>query len=58
MMINAEIKEIVYKNSRDPKRIDERQYLYYKGFLETAGENIHNLRRARMDAWMLDHYTI
>ncbi|MBQ7301453.1 MAG: hypothetical protein IJW77_16630 [Clostridia bacterium] len=57
-MTNTEIKEIVYRNSTDPRRIEERQYLYYKGFLETAGENIHNLRRARMDAYMLDHYTI
>lgn len=57
-MTNAEMKEIAYENSRNPRRFEEREYLYYKGFMETAGENIHNLRRARMDAFMLDNYTI
>jgi len=34
-------KGIVYKNSRGTKRIDERKYLYYKGFLKTTRENVY-----------------
>ncbi len=58
MMTNAEIKQAAYENGRNPRRWDERHYLFCRGFLETHGEDIHNLRRAKMDAYMFDHYTV
>ena len=58
MMTNAEIKQAAFENGRNPRRGDERQYLFCRGFLETRGEDIHNLRRAKMDAYLFDHYTV
>ena len=57
-MTNAEIKQAAFENGRNPRRGDERQYLFCRGFLETHGEDIHNLRRAKMDAYMFDRYTV
>ena len=58
MMTNAEIKNAAFENGRNGRKWEERHYLYHKGFLETRGELFHNLRRAKMDAYMFDHYTV
>ncbi len=58
MMTNTEIKAAAFENGRNPHRWEERHYLYHKGFLETRGEPFHNLRRAKMDAYMFDRYTV
>ena len=58
MMTTAEIKAAAFENGRNGRKWEERHYLYHKGFLETRGEQFHNLRRAKMDAYMFDHYTV
>ncbi len=58
MMTTTEIKTAAFENGRNGRKWEERHYLYHKGFLETRGELLHNLRRARMDAYMFDHYTV
>lgn len=58
MMTNKEIKDAAYRKGTDPRSYAECEYLFCRGFLETQGENIHNIRRAKMDAYMLDHYTV
>ena len=58
MMTNAEIKLAAYENGNDGRKWAERHYLFRKGFLETRGEPFHNLRRAKMDAYLFDHYTV
>ncbi|MBO5648312.1 MAG: hypothetical protein J6S76_00185 [Clostridia bacterium] len=58
MMTNAEIKDAAFALSCHPQRCGEQYYLYCRGFLETKYENFHNLRRARMDAYLFDHYTL
>ena len=58
MMTNPEIKLAAFENGCHERRWEERHYLFRKGFLETRGEPFHNLRRAKMDAYMFDHCTI
>lgn len=57
-MKNEEMKQIALKNGKNRRRGDEVKYLFYKAFLETEAEEFHNIKRARMDAYILDHYSI
>lgn len=57
-MKNEEIKQIALENGKNPHKRDEIRYLFHKGFLETGAEEFHNIRRAKIDAYILDHYTI
>jgi len=38
--------------------VREAEYWFYKSILDTPPEFAHNLRRARMDAYVLDHYSV
>ena len=58
MMTNAEIKTAAFENGCHERKWEERHYLFRKCFLETRGEPFHNLRRAKMDAYMFDHCSI
>lgn len=55
-MRDERLKTRVYESAHLPKR--ESEYLFHKAFLETAGERFHSIKRAKMDAYMLDHYRI
>ena len=57
-MTKAEIKEAVYKNGMNPARHDEENYLFCQAYLQTETENFHNIKRARIDAYIMDHYSI
>lgn len=41
MMTNTEIKTAAFENGRNPRRWEERHYLYHKGFLETRGVQLY-----------------
>lgn len=58
MMTNEEIRPIALANGKNPAKSHEEQYLLHKGFLELPAEEFHNIRRAKVDAYVLDHYTI
>lgn len=57
MSRTAELKQIAFDNS---KRINmtQRDYLIFKAIVENPPQNAHNLRRAGIDAMILDHYPV
>jgi len=57
-MTITEMKQTAFENGRNPKRVTQRNYLFHKGFLESEGCEFHNLRRAKIDAYILEHYII
>ena len=58
MMTNEEIKKIALAAGKNPIRETEVRYLMHEAFLELPAEEFHNIRRARIDAYVMDHYTI
>lgn len=59
MIKNMEIlKERAYEYSRNPHAVDERNYLYYRAILENPPCYSHNLRRAYIDKYIFDNYSV
>lgn len=52
------LKERAYDYSRNPHAADERNYLYYKAILDNPPMYSHNLRRAYIDKFIFDNYTV
>jgi formate C-acetyltransferase len=52
------LREIAYANGHHPNNKIELEYLRGKAYMETCGEWSHNMRRAKIEAYILDHYTV
>ena len=52
------LRNIAYDNAHNDDKYIEQNYLYKKSILETAGEKFHNIKRAKMDAYMFENYCI
>jgi formate C-acetyltransferase len=53
-----EFRKTAFDNGHHRNNWIEREYLVSRAYLETAGEQFHNLRRAKMDCVLFDNYSI
>ena len=58
MNLISELKERAFLNGHNEGSQLEREYLYYKGILESKDVYSHHLRRASIDCMMFDNYSI
>jgi hypothetical protein len=55
-MGKAEIRTLAYENGKRGDKSRERRYLNATAYFKTGGERFHNVRRAKVEAFILDNY--
>lgn len=56
--MNEDKKQSAFLNGRNPDRTKEKTYWFYEAVLHTPGEKFHNIRRAKIDSYILNHYSV